>query len=220
MTRSLILLVCLTALAAPAAAQSRGESFAGGSLGADIQHHPDVSVAAPVQIPNLNGASFTGSVLAGLFLGRDTSLRVEQSWSGERHDAVALSGQSDVFDAAFEQTFRTSTTFVAAAYHLPSPSPARLALLGGVVIARERLHTRADITLTLPPGIVVPVDIGALFDDSSIDLTTTRYRTGVGLGADLEWSAGPRLTIAPGIRVLSVGSLLLVRPGVAVRWTF
>jgi hypothetical protein len=130
--------------------------------------------------------------VGGMFLSDRASVRLEQGWSGE-HEGIAVSSISlGLTTTRIEQRFRMRTTAVMAGYDLPSDSGIRLALLAGVVIARERTHLKTELDYTLPPGLLVPPGFELpLIEGSTIDRTATFYKTGVALGADADWHVHP-----------------------------
>ena len=235
--RILAFTLVLAGAAAPAAAQRTGDVFVGGLVAADVQRHPEVTGSGTVASPALSGTTAAGSVLGGVFLSDRFSARLEQGWSGE-HAGAAVSSIGPA-TTRLEQRVRMSTTAVMAGYDLPSGRAVRLALMAGVVIARERRRMRSELEFTLPPGLQLPPGVQVppglplppgvrvppvfefpVFEPEIIDQSATSYRGGAALGADADWRVRPRLTVAPGLRVLIVGNVLSLRPSVSARWTF
>ena len=221
----LALLVFLAAalLPATASAQSARHIFIGARVSVDIQRHPTIRERGAVDPPDLSGVGLSGSVVGGLFLDPRVSVRLEQGWSTERR-AAAVTSQVSAFGpvttTSLDQQSRIATSLVMAGYHLASDRSTRLVLLAGVNVARERVRTRIDLEVGLPPIVEFPAGLPLPgFDDLHSDRTRTAYRVGVALGTDAEWSLSRRLTLSAGVRALTFGGALGLQPGVAVRWT-
>ena len=224
-----IALVCF--FSSSALAQS---IYVAGSLGADISL---VSGQESIGIPStpgggevLSGAARVGVALDGRFgvefeLSRGAELRDES-----RPGINPLAAIFPIFVPEIESRTRLTTISTTASIRQQVSDKVALAYLGGVVF--HRTDSRIDYGASrgiLPAGSISSIfPIGTGLERispvglalPSFNVESVQYGVGPVVGIEAHIGYGDHLSIIPGFRMHGLPNAWLLRPAVAVGWTF
>jgi len=207
--------------------------YAAGALGVDISlvsGQESIGITAPSGGESLSGAARLGTVLNDRF-----GVELEVSRAAEVHEETRpginpLASLFPTFLPEVDSRTRITTISTTASIRQQVGDNVALAYLGGVVF--HRTDTRIDYRATrgiLPaggiPGIFTvgsgrePIfPVGLALPSFSVD--SVQYGVGPVVGIDAHIGYGDHLSIIPGFRMHGLPNAWLLRPAVAVGWTF
>src|SRR5262245_14639004 len=226
-TLLIVLFVATTArLASAQSHQEEGAFIQGGAFASYVQRsHYDIDTGGVLALlaPTDSGSTAPGGVIgAGVFLRPFLSARADVAFTGEFDDnypSVITTLLADLPGSSLVRSTNSRSKLISVhtllAYHLPSTSRFRLALLGGVSFDRQRTHFNTDVFIPAVPAIPsLPVTRPI----QQIDYSFVSYRRELVVGVDGEIAMGERFALIPQFRATGGSGSVTIQPGVSLRW--
>jgi hypothetical protein len=219
----------------PASAQS---IYVAGAVGADITFVSGQE-SAGFSVPT-GGEAMSGAARLGVALTDRFGVELEVSRAGEIRNTsqpgfpVPLAGLAPFILSEIEFRSQLTTISTSASIQQQLSDSVALALLGGVVFHRtdsEMIFRRfasggifSIPPIPLPTGVNVVTSTVLTSASSSIlapsAVESVQYGTGPLVGVEVKIGVGDHLDVIPGVRMHGLPASWLVRPAVAVGWTF
>ena len=237
MTRILQVLALVSFFSNAAAAQS---IYVAGALGADITlvgGQESIGFGAP----NSGGESLSGAARLGALLDQRFGVELEVSRAAEIRESSRpginpLAALFPIFVPEIDSRTQITTISTTASIRQQVSDNVALAYLGGVVFHRtdSRVEYRGLRGFPAAGGVSAagsftfgPPDLNRLDPIFPVGLVlpstrfeSVQYGAGPVVGFEAHIAVGDHLTITPGLRMHGLPSSWLVRPSVAVGWTF
>jgi hypothetical protein len=207
--------------------------YVAGSLGADISL---VSGQESLGIPSTPGGGevVSGAARVGVALDGRFGVEFEMSRAAELRDESRpginpLAASFPVFVPELDFRSRITTFSTTASIRQQVSDKVALAYLGGVVFHRTDSRLTYGVGRgTLPAGSIATLfPIGELerilpvgLALPSFNVETVQYGAGPVVGIEAHIGYGDHLSIIPGLRMHGLPNTWLLRPAVAVGWTF
>ena len=211
--------------------------YVAGALGADIRLVSGQD-STGVTTPSGGGESLSGAARLGTLFNDRFGVEFEISRAAELHDEFRpginpLASLAPIFVPEIDSRTRVTTISTTASIRQQVSDKVALAYLGGVVFHRtdSRIDYRPGRGI-LPAGGVGAFDrftygfVGseAIFPVGlalpSFNVETVQYGVGPVVGIEAHIGYGDHLSIIPGFRMHGLPNAWLLRPAVAVSWTF
>ena len=223
--RSLLVIALVVVFGHVASAQSL---YVAGAIGADITLVSGQE-SIGLSLPNGGGEAFSGAARIGVLLPPRFGIELEFSRAGEITDSIGTGGplplgMGQIIGGGRPTTMREiefrrriTTVSTTASIRQQVSENVALSYLGGVVFHR----TDTETNFSGFPLLAAIGDLAAL----GFTLPTPRFESvayGVGpvVGFEAHIGYGDHLTFIPGVRMHGLPQTWLVRPSVAVGWTF
>lgn len=224
----LVCLLAATLLASSASAQDAPKFFADGIAYLGIEQFDHTRSDGPGSVSDdPSGTVGGGTVGVGTFLTPHVSVRFEASFESGISTTVSLALPyaeltrlttlstlpplpTAVFVPDRRQEMHHRTFAALAAYHQGGGRVGVAYLAGLAIVQSEQRSTYSSPVIpTLLAGSILP---------ASYDARYTSYTNSPIVGVDVDIEVGDHIRLIPEIRALALDGLVIIRPGIGLRW--